>query len=164
MNIFSLLLLIAAALLVIALSLYAWYLWRQVWTIQKRKAEADRAQQERLAGDLRILAGSLLDEQVPLIEGAIRIKVLLDNFSSSLTGSEECRVFHELYDATAHIPTHADWKALSKAERRIHEHHFRELELQYKGEARRAAQWLIDEGLQAEAAPQEASSLQQAGR
>lgn len=149
MNLLSIILLSAAALLVVILTVYAGYLWRKVWKQQAQQAALEHARHRRLNEDLKILAGSLLDEQLPLIEGAIRIKVLLDNYSMALSHSPHCLVFHELYGATAHIPTHNGWRALSKAERRAHEQQFQELELQHKGEARRAAQWLIDEGLRA---------------
>lgn len=138
-------------LLVIALAGYALHLWRRVWRKERqqatRQAEAQARQHAELAGDLRILAGSLLDEQLPLIEGAIRIKVLLDNYDTGLSQDPRCEVFQTLYDATAQIPTHAAWQALDKAERRRHEAHFSALELQHKAAARRSARWLLDEAL-----------------
>lgn len=140
------LLLIGAALLV-ALGGYALTLWRRVWSLQREQAASLAERRERLAGDLRILAGSLLDGQLPLIEGAIRIKVLLDNYDTALSLNPNCTVFHLLYEATAHVPTHTDWKALEKTERKRHEKHFSELELQHKASARTAARWLLDDGL-----------------
>ena len=144
----TLLLLLAGALLVLALAAYALHLWRRVWSQQRQLAQAALERRERLGGDLQILAGSLLEGQLPLIEGAIRIKVLLDNYDSALSQDARCEVFHHLFAATAHVPTHADWKALDKAARRQHEKHFNELELQHKAAARAAARWLLDEGLQ----------------
>lgn len=116
--------------------------------MQRQQRTAANEQQKRLGEDLKILASSLLEGQLPLIEGAIRIKVLLDNFDISLSQSSHCLVFHHLYEATAHVPTHADWKALDKTSRRQHEKNFSELELQYKAQAREAARWLLEEGLQ----------------
>ena len=140
-------LLLVAAILVAALALYALHLWRRVWTQQRRQREQAATQRERLANDLRILAGSLLEGQLPLIEGAIRIKVLLDNYDIALSQDTRCQVFHLLFDATAQVPTHAHWKALEKNQRRQHEKRFSELELQHKAAARQAARWLLDEGL-----------------
>ncbi|HUE94199.1 DUF2489 domain-containing protein [Pseudomonas sp.] len=136
-------------LLLAALAVYALLLWRRVWAREKAQAAAAEAQRERIGGDLQILAGSLLEGQLPLIEGAIRIKVLLDNYDTSLTQDARCQVFHLLFEATAQVPTHAEWKALDKNLRRQHEKHFNELELQHKAAARSAARWLLDEGLQA---------------
>jgi hypothetical protein len=147
MSTLSLLLLLTATLLTAGLGLYALTLWRRVWRKQKSQAEAAQAQKERLGGDLFILNSSLLEGQLPLIEGAIRIKVLLDNYDIALSQSKPCEVFHQLFAATAHVPTHAEWKALDKSARRQHELRFSELELQHKAAARAAARWLLDEAL-----------------
>lgn len=149
MNNLTLLALITSAALITALALYALHLWRRVWAKEKTQTEALNAQRERIGGDLQILASSLLDGQLPLIEGAIRIKVLLDNYDSTLSQNPRCEVFHQLFVATAQVPTHAEWKALEKSVRRQHEQHFSELELQHKAAARTAARWLLDEALPA---------------
>ncbi|UCJ16536.1 DUF2489 domain-containing protein [Pseudomonas sp. MM211] len=141
------LLILLAVLIVVALTLYAAYLWRQVWARQRQQSDARHAQRQRLHDDLRVLASCLLDGQVPLIEGAIRIKVLLDNYDSTLSLTPQVQVFQHLYEATEHVPTHADWKALSRAERRQHDSRFAELTLAHDQQAREAARWLLDEGL-----------------
>lgn len=147
MTTLTLSLLLAGLLLIAALAVYAWHLWRRVWAQQRAQNEAHEERQDRLGGDLNILASSLLDEQLPLIEGAIRIKVLLDNYDSALSNDSRCQVFHLIFDATADVPTHAAWKALDKTERRRFEKRFNELELQHKAAARTAARWLLDDGL-----------------
>lgn len=147
MTTLTLSLLLAGLLLIAALAVYAWHLWRRVWAQQRARDEAREERQDRLGGDLNILASSLLDEQLPLIEGAIRIKVLLDNYDSALSNDSRCQVFHRIFDATADVPTHAAWKALDKTERRRFEKRFNELELQHKAAARTAARWLLDDGL-----------------
>ena len=147
MNNLTLLVLLGSAVLIAALALYALHLWRRVWAQEKIQTQALNTQRERIGGDLRILASSLLEGQLPLIEGAIRIKVLLDNYDSSLSQDPRCEVFHLLFTATAQVPTHADWKALERSVRRQHEQRFSELELQHKAAARAAARWLLDEVL-----------------
>lgn len=147
MNNLTLLVLIGSAVLIAALALYALQLWRRVWAQEKAQTQALNTQREHIGGDLRILAGSLLKGQLPLIEGAIRIKVLLDNYDSSLSQDQRCEVFHLLFAATAQVPTHAEWKALERSVRRQHEQRFSELELQHKAAARAAARWLLDEAL-----------------
>ncbi|MGP0170660.1 DUF2489 domain-containing protein [Pseudomonas sp. NCHU5208] len=147
MSTLGLTLLVLGLLLIAGLATYAWYLWRRVWARQNAQVQAQRERLQRLGGDLHILASSLLDEQLPLIEGAIRIKVLLDNYDSDLSNDSRCLVFHQLFEATADVPTHAAWKALDKAERRRFEQRFNVLELQHKAAARTAARWLLDEGL-----------------
>ncbi|ARU89428.1 DUF2489 domain-containing protein [Pseudomonas sp. M30-35] len=147
MSLLSGVLICVAVALVIALGFYALSLWRKVWSRQSQQRSAAIEQQQRLGEDLKILASSLLDGQLPLIEGVIRIKVLLDNFDIRLSQNVRCQVFHQLYEATAHVPTHADWKALDKTSRRQHEKNFNELELQHKAQAREAARWLLEEAL-----------------
>ncbi|NMZ69970.1 Protein of unknown function [Pseudomonas peli] len=147
MNNLTLLVLLGSAVLIAALALYALHLWRRVWAQEKIQTQALNTQRERIGGDLRILASSLLEGQLPLIEGAIRIKVLLDNYDSSLSQDPRCEVFHLLFTATAQVPTHADWKALERSVRRQHEQRFSELELQHKAAARAAARWLLDEAV-----------------
>lgn len=149
---FAAVLLSVGVLLIAALAGYALYLWRRVWRNEKQQAASQARQHAELAADLRILANCLLDGQVPLIEGAIRIKVLLDNYDTDLGQDPRGKVFQELFEATAAVPTHAAWKALDKAERRRHEAAFSALELQHKAEARRSARWLLDEALAREAA------------
>lgn len=142
-------LLLAALLIVLALSAMAFVLWRQVWLRQKARRAAEEERHAQLAEHLRVLAGSLLGGHLPLIEGAIRIRVLLEHYDPRLNQSERCRVFRELCEATAHIPTHAAWKALSRAERRHYETLFTSLELQHKAAARSTARWLLEERLAA---------------
>lgn len=144
---FAIGLLMVGLLLVAALAAYALHLWRKVWRREQQLTELQGQQHAALAADLRVLAGSLLAEQVPLIEGAIRIKVLLDNYDSSLGQDPRCEVFQVLYDATKQVPTHAAWAALDKLERRRHEANFSALELQHKADARRSARWLLEEAL-----------------
>ncbi|WP_313089366.1 DUF2489 domain-containing protein [Pseudomonas sp.] len=144
---FAIALLIAGLLLILALAGYALHLWRRVWQRDRQIAAMQAQQHAALADDLRVLAGSLLDEQVPLIEGAIRIKVLLDNYDSALGQDPRCRVFQVLFEATEQVPTHDAWKALDRTERRRHEARFSALELQHKAEARRSARWLLEEAL-----------------
>lgn len=139
--------LVVAVLVIAGLAFYAHHLWRRVWQGERQRVEAESRRQAALADDLRVLASSLLDEQVPLIEGAIRIKVLIDNYDNSLGQDPHCQVFHQLYEATEHVPTHGGWKALDRDERRRHEANFSALELKHKAEARRSARWLLDEAL-----------------
>lgn len=147
MSTLALVLLTLALLVVVALAGYALYLWRRVWRLQREQQQQQARRHQALAEDLRILAGSLLDEQLPLIEGAIRIKVLLDHYDPALGQDPRCQVFQTLYQATEQVPTHEAWKALERSERRRHEANFSALELKHKAEARRCARWLLDEAL-----------------
>ena len=144
---FAVALLISGVLLILTLAGYALFLWRRVWHRERQISVMQAQRHAALASDLRVLAGSLLDEQVPLIEGAIRIKVLLDNYDAALGQDPRCVVFQRLFEATEQVPTHDAWKALDRAERRRYEVTFSALELQNKAEARRSARWLLEDVL-----------------
>lgn len=127
-------LIILGLITIFALALYAVILWRRVWRNQQRLAKQEQERNTRLEGDIRILAQSLLSGQLPLIEGAIRIKVLLDNYSGQRRADVNLQVFETIYDATAHIPTHQAWTELPKAQRRLHERQMETLEAQHRSE------------------------------
>lgn len=135
-------LVLSGLLLIFLLAGYAAWLWYQVWRNRQRQAESRQARNQRLAGDIRVLAQALLDGQLPAIEGAIRLKVLLDNYSGARPADLDIEVLETLYNATAHIPTHAAWKELPLAERRQHERHMAELEQQHREALLRSAETL----------------------
>ena len=111
---------LAGLIIILVLAAYALSLWRDV----RRKTELEQQQQhdreQRLAADIEFLAQSLVNGQVPPIEGAIRIKVLLDNYTGPRRETLDLAVFETVYDATAHIPTHQAWKDLPRTTRREH--------------------------------------------
>ncbi len=133
---------IAGLLLIFLLAGYAAWLWYRVWRNRQRQDQTLRDRNARLSGDIRILAQGLLDGQLPLIEGAIRIKVLLDNYTGARPADLDTDIFETLYQATAHIPTHQAWKDLPAAQRRQHEQHMESLEQQHREALLRAAESL----------------------
>jgi hypothetical protein len=143
----SLPLLIAALAIIAGLAGYALWLWRQVWQRQRQQQALNHQRRERLGEDLHILAGSLLDGQLPMIEGAIRIKVLIDNYDTQLSQDTHSAVFHTLYEATIDVPTHAAWQALSATERSHYRSRFAALEREHGEALRAAAKWLRDQPL-----------------
>lgn len=135
-------LMIGGLLLIFLLAGYAAWLWYQVWRRRQQRMLHACERNERLAGDIRLLARGLCEGQVPPIEGAIRIKVLLDNYDGPRRTNLNLSIFETIYDATAHIPTHGAWKALPAAQRRQHEQFMEALEQQHRDELLRAAQEL----------------------
>lgn len=105
---------IAGLVIIVALAAYAWFLWRRVWQAQHRRDAVASQSNELLEQDIRFLAQSMLNGQLPFIEGSIRIKVLLDNYTGPRREGLEVGVFEQIYDATAHIPTHQGWKDLAR--------------------------------------------------
>lgn len=137
---------IAGLLIIVALAAYAWFLWRRVWQAQHRRDTAASERNKLLEQDIRFLAQSMLNGQLPFIEGSIRIKVLLDNYTGPRRDGLQIGVFERIYDSTAHIPTHQGWKDLNKAERELHQRTMETLERDHKDEVERAARQL-SEGL-----------------
>ncbi|PRB84506.1 DUF2489 domain-containing protein [Pseudomonas sp. MYb185] len=135
-------LVVAGLIIIFGLAVYAALLWHRVWRNQQRQARQQQERNTRLEGDIRILAQSLLSGQLPMIEGAIRIKVLLDNYSGPRRAELDIQVLDTIYDATAHIPTHQGWKDLPQAQRRLHQRLLDTLEQQHGAELQQLAQRL----------------------
>ena len=135
-------LVISGLLVIFLLAGYAAWLWHKVWRHRQQQEQLAHERNARLRGDLYILAHSLLDGQIPLIEGAIRIKVLLDNYTGPRPANLSTEIFETIYDATAHIPTHQAWKDLPSAQRQQHEQLMEQLEQQHREVLLSAAQAL----------------------
>jgi exopolyphosphatase/pppGpp-phosphohydrolase len=63
---------------------------------------------------IKIIAQCMLDEQMELSEGCIRIKVLLDHVAPEFHEDPYFKIFSQVYDATQHMPTHEARKAADK--------------------------------------------------
>ena len=132
-------LLLAGLLIIIALAGYALTLWRRVWRTRAEQQQQQDGRDKRLAEDIQFIGQSLLNGQVPLIEGSIRIKVLLDNYAGPRRSDLDVTIFTEIYDQTAHIPTHTGWKQLSAAERKLHSRLMETLERDHQEQVKQAA-------------------------
>tara|TARA_R110001592_G_scaffold25598_1_gene97100 strand:- start:11727 stop:12197 length:471 start_codon:yes stop_codon:yes gene_type:complete len=55
---------------------------------------------------IKVIAKCIIDEQVDLSEGSIRIKVLLDYVAPELHDQPTFSIFSKMYAATEHMPTH----------------------------------------------------------
>lgn len=137
--------LLTGGLLCLSLAAYAWHLWRKVWQHRQRLDGFQNEVSGKLAEDLKILCNSLLDGQVPWVEGCIRLKVILEHYDYALSHEEPYAIFQEVFVATEHIPTHDDWKALDKATKRQHESTFSKLEEQFGTRSLNAARQLLQQ-------------------
>lgn len=137
---------IAGVIIIVGLSVYAGLLWGRVWRQQQHRKSREAQRNQRLAGDVQFLAQGMLSGQVPVIEGAIRIKVLLDNYSGPRPIDLDVEIFQRIYDSTAHIPTHQGWKELTLAERELHRRKMETLERDHSEAVENAARQL-SEGL-----------------
>ncbi len=63
---------------------------------------------------IKVLAQCMLDEQIELSEGCIRIKVLLDHVAPEFHEDPYFRIFSKIYASTRHMPTHQARKDTDK--------------------------------------------------
>ncbi|MBX2808752.1 MAG: DUF2489 domain-containing protein [Cellvibrionaceae bacterium] len=113
-----------ALVVVIVLAVVAAHLlWkvRQMERRQSAQAQERRVQaashRQYINNSIQILALGIIDDQLSLTEGAMRISVLLGNLELDEAVKEEFSAFFQLADATAHIPILDAWKKLSARER-----------------------------------------------
>src|SRR5690554_302358 len=75
---------------------------------QDRDAREARHSRQRLhlVESIQVLARTMLEDQVELSEGCIRIKVLLDNLAPELNEDPRFQIFQKMYESMEHMPTH----------------------------------------------------------
>lgn len=135
---------LAGTALVVALGGYALHLWRQVWKRRQQLESHKKEVSDKLAEDLKVLCSSLLDEQMPWVEGCIRLKVILEHYDYELSRDGRYDVFREVFVATKDIPSHDAWLALSRQERARHEETFEQLENRHREHSLSAARGLLE--------------------
>lgn len=120
---------VVLTVVVVVLAGVAAWLWWKVWRIgrqqvqmqqeleqQRARAELDRL--DYIHESLNVIASAVLDDQCPITEGCIRMAVLLDNLPLDCDTKHRFSVLFEVYNATRHIPTHSNWKALERKQQR----------------------------------------------
>tara|TARA_R110001599_G_scaffold316058_1_gene525117 strand:- start:167 stop:640 length:474 start_codon:yes stop_codon:yes gene_type:complete len=100
---------------------YILKLWKKVKELEAIKTDMENKQRKSFndfkleAGEsIKIIAQSMIDEQVDLSEGSIRIKVLLDHIAPELHEDLAFSIFSKMYTATEHMPTHEARKQADK--------------------------------------------------
>ena len=87
---------------------------------QKQRAlqQLEREQQRgRTVRSIHFIARGMLDGQLTLTEGSIRIGVLLDSLIDTERARTEFRAIYLLAEATSHIPILDAWKQLNTREK-----------------------------------------------
>lgn len=111
--------------IVVILSIVTARLWWQVGQqkktqqrlLQEQEGRQAQNEQERIQyiyESLNVLARAVLDDQCPFTEGCIRMAVLMDNLSLDCDTKNRFAPIFKIYNATRHIPTHSNWKALER--------------------------------------------------
>jgi len=87
----------------------------KVLQAQRDQQEAQQADQRSyLIDSIKVIATTMLEDQVELSEGCIRIKVLIDHLDASLHEQESFKIFEQMYRDTEHMPTHQARKNTDK--------------------------------------------------
>jgi hypothetical protein len=93
--------------------------WKKIKTIEAAKEAHEKEVKEKkdnAINSIKVIAQCMIDKQVELSEGCIRVKVLLDHVAPELHEDEKFSVFTKMYNATEHMPTH---EARKKTDKRI---------------------------------------------
>lgn len=128
------------------LLVYIYKKYNQLKKLQTAKQEQverlSKAQQEKytyVLESLKILSQALITDQVGVIEGSIRIKVLIDHHDPSLHQNNSYTVFSDIFKKTEHIPMLKAWKALDKLSKRKYESFMVDIEANRGKEVKEAA-------------------------
>jgi hypothetical protein len=131
--------LLIAVLIIVALGGYALYLYRKL-----RQKDTERKQQEAILSEelsarrdsyrnsIRVIASAIVQEQVSLTEGAIRISMLASQLELSELERADYQVFFQLTESTSHIPILQEWKKLSKKDKRRYDQERESLEESFR--------------------------------
>ncbi|SFG84866.1 DUF2489 domain-containing protein [Neptunomonas qingdaonensis] len=133
-------------LIIFFLSFFIYKKYISLVNIKRQKEEqAERlraAQEEKykhIIDSLKILSQALMTEQVGVVEGAIRIKVLIDHHDPDLHKNQSYAVFSDIFAETEHIPFLKAWKELDKRSKRKYELFMSDIEMKRGEEVKAAA-------------------------
>lgn len=97
-----------------------------------------------LVESIRVISRAIIDQQCPKIEGCIRLKVLIDNYSPQLHQKDDLQVIELIYAKTSHIPTLEKWKSLPKDEKLNFQSEMDSIENAFSEKINKAARFLKD--------------------
>lgn len=135
---------VAALLVVAGLAIYALQLWRGVWRRNGEQARLKAQARDDQVSSVRLLARSMLDGDLNLSEGAIRLKVMLDHLQPD-AGARGYPAIYALHDATAHMPRGAARKQRPRDEIRKLDAQREALEADYREPVLAQARQLLED-------------------
>jgi hypothetical protein len=118
-------LLVIAAIIVIALATYAFYLQNKVKLLAREKKDKDDAERllaqqnldkrnNNIIADIRFIAQSLISEQCEMTEAVLRIHHLADALDTDLMLQSQFATIHQHFIACKQMAIKEAYKALSK--------------------------------------------------
>ncbi|AJD48341.1 hypothetical protein S7S_09645 [Isoalcanivorax pacificus W11-5] len=135
---------IVALLVVLGLALYAAWLWRRVWHRQQRRLAQTQARQGMLVDQLEVLARAVVQQQVNVTEGALRLSALLDLLVVSPAQPVDLAAIHRLAEAASSLAIGARRQALPRPERRAQDRQREALEAEQGEAVTNAARRLLE--------------------
>lgn len=115
---------------------------------QARHAEEAAKNRAYLLDSSKAIANAILnDDKCTLVEGCIRLKVMLDNLNPQLHQHPHYSVFEEVYNRTSHIPILSDWRELERKQQRAFEKEMRAVERECEARINEAAKRLLQDPL-----------------
>mgnify|MGYP005985947441 CR=1 FL=1 len=151
MNLESILVLTLGALIIVVLGAYALHLY-----IKLQDQKAEKKQQEQMfsaelatrrdyyRNSIRVICSAIVEEQVSLTEGAIRISMLVSQLGLAEQEINDFQVFFQLTEATSHIPILEQWKNLNKMEKLRYDQEREKLEESFKDFIEDSARRVLD--------------------
>lgn len=106
-----------AIILIAALGAYALWLWRQVWQRARDDERRQRAGQEALLDQMEIMCRAILQKQMNITEGALRLASLLDKLSARPPQPLDLASIHHLADQASVFAIGAARETLPRDER-----------------------------------------------
>ncbi|UTW11374.1 DUF2489 domain-containing protein [Marinobacterium rhizophilum] len=113
---------------------------RERETLHEQAQKKVQEQRQYLIDSIRVIARAMSeDEKMTLTEGAIRLKVLLDNLMPELHRNPDFEIIATHYEATRHIPYLKEWKSLERSQQRRYRQEMDKLEQQHRDALLQAA-------------------------
>jgi hypothetical protein len=142
---------VSVVLVLLAIAIYyQWRLYRQRKQVEERKQriERQRADQQEIAyRSIEILCRAIIDDQVSLTEGCIRVSVMLRSLALSEKQLDAYNVFFDLESATAHIPILENWRKLSRKQQYMFDNERVDIEEKYRDFVVDAARRFLTQGI-----------------
>ncbi|MBZ2187954.1 DUF2489 domain-containing protein [Alcanivorax sp. JB21] len=107
-----------ALAIILALAAYALWLWRRVWQRARADEQRRHAGQDALLDQMEIMCRAVLQQQMNLTEGALRLASLLDKLRERPPHPLDLGPIHQLADSAAAFAIGAERDALPREERR----------------------------------------------
>ncbi len=140
-------LLAAAIAFLIPLAGYALHIHleakRQLGLAQEKREQEKQQAATNLLENLSVLARAVMDEQVNLTEGSLRIRVLLDLYDDGrYVLQEDLQIFDQVHQRAKHLATHKAREELAPKERQQQDEERLALEQELEAKIKAGAQAL----------------------